>query len=82
MYIKVKVTTGAKKEKIIKKSKDHFEISVKEPAERNLANKRIIGLLREYFKARLNDGTVGQVYNDIKIVSGHHSRSKIISLDN
>ena len=72
MYIKVKVITGAKKEKIFKKSKDHFDISVKEPAERNVANKRIVELVREYFK----------VYNgDIRIVSGHHSPSKIISLD-
>ena len=71
MYIKIKVTTDAKKEKLVKKSEDHFEISVKEPAERNLANKKIIELLRDYFK----------VYNSVKIVSGHHSPSKIISLD-
>jgi uncharacterized protein (TIGR00251 family) len=72
MYIKVKVTTDAKKEKIVKKSEDHFEISVTEPAERNLANKKIIALLRDYLK----------VYNgDVRIVSGHHSPSKIISLD-
>ena len=72
MFIKVKVTTNAKKEKIIKKSEDHFDISVKEPAERNLANKRVIKLVRDYFK----------VYNrEVRIVSGHHSPSKIISLD-
>ena len=72
MYIKLKVTTGAKKEKIIKKSEDHFDISVKEPAERNMANKRVVELVRDYFK----------VYNgDVRIVSGHHSPSKIISLD-
>jgi uncharacterized protein (TIGR00251 family) len=73
MYIKVKVITEARKEKIVKKTKDHFDIWVKEPAERNLANKRIIELVRDYFK----------VYNgEVKIVSGHHSPSKIISLDN
>ena len=71
MYIKVKVTVGAKKEKFVKKTKDHFDVSVKEPAERNLANKKIIELVRDYFK----------VYNsDVRIVSGHHSPSKIISL--
>jgi hypothetical protein len=73
MYIKVKVKAGAKKESIIKKNETNFDISVKEPAERGLANKRVILLLREYLK----------VYNsDIRIVSGHHSPSKIISLDN
>jgi uncharacterized protein YggU (UPF0235/DUF167 family) len=71
MYIKVKVSTEAKREKIIKKSKDHFDISVKESAERNLANKRVLELVRDYFK----------VYNgSVRIVSGHHSPSKIISV--
>lgn len=72
MYIKVKVTTEARAEKFVKKTKDHFDVKVKEPAERNLANKRVIELVRDYFK----------VYNgDVRIVSGHHSPSKIISLD-
>ena len=62
---------GAKKEKIVKKTKDHFDIFVKEPAERNLANKRVLELVRDYFK----------VYNgNLRIVSGHHSPSKIISI--
>ncbi len=71
MYIKIKVQAGAKKEKFEKISKDHFSISIKEPAERGLANKRVIELVREYFK----------VYNDVRIVSGHHSPGKIISID-
>jgi len=72
VYIKVKVIAGAKKETIVKKTKDHFNIFVREPAERNLANKRVVELLRDYFK----------VYNgDVRIVNGHHSPSKIISLD-
>ncbi|MFA5652214.1 MAG: DUF167 domain-containing protein [Candidatus Paceibacterota bacterium] len=73
MYIKIKVTTDTKREEIVKKTKDHFEISVKEPAERNMANKRVLELVREYLK----------VYNGkVRIVSGHHSSSKIISIDN
>jgi len=72
MYIKLKVKAGAKEEKFIKKSHDHFDVSVKELAERGLANKRVVELVREYFK----------VYNgDVRIVSGHHSPGKIISLD-
>jgi hypothetical protein len=39
-YIHVKVTTRAKKESLKQKSEDLFLISVKEKAERNLANKR------------------------------------------
>lgn len=73
MYIKLRVQAGAKKEKFEKISEDHFSISVKEPAERGLANKRVVELVREYFK----------VYNgDVRIVSGHHSPGKIISIDN
>jgi hypothetical protein len=71
MHIKVKVSTGAKIEKIVKKSDDSFEIKVKEPAERGLANKRVLELLREAFKG----------YNKIRIISGHHSKSKIISIN-
>jgi len=41
MYIKVKVTPGTKKEKIEKKKENSFVISVREPAERNLANTRV-----------------------------------------
>ncbi|MCX6717752.1 MAG: DUF167 domain-containing protein [Candidatus Taylorbacteria bacterium] len=83
MYIKVKVKAGAKEDKITLMKKDSFDISVKAPAERNLANKKVIELVRKYFKARLNDNEVGQVYNgDVRIVSGHHSQSKIISVEN
>ncbi len=72
MYIKLRVKVDAKTEKFIKKSEDHFDVFVKEPAERGLANKRVIELVREYFK----------VYNsDIRIVSGHHSPGKIISIN-
>jgi len=32
------------------KSEDHFEISVREKPERNMANKRVLELIAEYFK--------------------------------
>lgn len=82
MLIKVKVITESKFEKVVKKTKSNFEIHVKQVAENNLANKRVLELVRDYFKARLNDNGVGQVYNGpIRIVNGHHSPNKIISLD-
>ena len=49
-YIHVKVTAGAKKESFVKKSPDHFEVSVREKAERNMANTRVLELMAEYFK--------------------------------
>jgi uncharacterized protein (TIGR00251 family) len=72
MYIKVKVKTKAKKDSVIKMSEDTFSVSVKTKPEEGMANKKVIELLRDYLK----------VYNgDIRIVSGHHSPSKIISID-
>lgn len=50
MYIKVNVIAGARKEIFRAKSEDHFDISVKEKAERNMANSRVIELVSENFK--------------------------------
>jgi uncharacterized protein YggU (UPF0235/DUF167 family) len=70
MYIKVKVTADSKKEVFERVSDDFFIIKVKEKAENNRANKRVLEL-------------VGSVYPNkfMRIVSGHHSPSKIISID-
>lgn len=72
MYIKVRVTPDAKKETIVEDSPDHFTVSVKEPAEQNRANKRVIALMAGYF--HLPTGKV-------RIISGHHSGGKILSVD-
>jgi uncharacterized protein YggU (UPF0235/DUF167 family) len=69
MYIKVKVTTKAKKEAIKKIRDDYYEISLREPAERNLANSRILEIIRTLHKG------------SVRMISGHHSPSKIISVD-
>ena len=69
-YIKVRAVTGSKLEKIEKKSDDHYVISVKEKAEMNLANKRIITILKDLFGK-----------NNVRLISGHHSPSKIFSVE-
>lgn len=70
MYIHVKVTPNAKKEVFYQINNDHFEASVREPAKQNLANKRVIELIRKHFSNT----------TQIKIISGHHSPSKLISV--
>ncbi|MEI7480623.1 MAG: DUF167 family protein [bacterium] len=71
MYLKIRVVTKAKEEKIEEIPKGGLKIWVKFPAEQNLANNRILELV----KARYPE------YNgDVRIVSGHHSPSKILSL--
>ncbi len=72
MYVHVKVKAGAKRESCVEISQDHFSISVREKAERNMANKKVCELIAERFKL-----PVGKV----KIVSGHHSLSKILSVE-
>ena len=70
MYIHAKVVAGAKEEKVEKKSDTQFLVWVKEEAEMNMANKRII----EIFKKMYGTGKV-------RIINGHHSPSKLISVD-
>ncbi len=72
MYIKVKAVPASKKECFEKQSEDTFSVHVKEPAERNLANKRIVLLISEHF---------GALRGKVRIVSGHRSRNKILSVD-
>lgn len=72
MYIKVRVTDGAKKEKVEKKSEDHYIISVKEKAERNMANNRICEII-----ATLESISI----KSVRIINGHHSSSKILSVN-
>jgi len=72
MHIKVKVSTDQNKEKIEKISEDRFECFVKEKPENNMANKRLIELLAQYF---------GITENKVRIVKGHHSPSKIFSIE-
>lgn len=72
MYIKVRVTPDAKRETLKQDSPDHFTLSVKEPAEQNRANKRVIALVAQHFNV-----PTGKV----RIISGHHSGGKILSVD-
>ncbi len=70
MYIKVKIIAGAKKEVVEKVSEDHYTISVKEKAENNNANKRLLEIMHNEYPN-----------SEIRLVSGHHSPSKILSIE-
>jgi len=71
MYVKVRVIAGAKKESCTQVSADHFKVSVREPAERNLANRRVMELVAMHFKL---------LPKQVRIISGHTSPSKIFSI--
>jgi uncharacterized protein YggU (UPF0235/DUF167 family) len=72
MYIRIDVTTESKKESVEKTGPDSFNISVREKAERNMANRRILELVRNEF------GYKGVI---AKIISGHHSPRKILDVE-
>jgi len=71
-YIHVKVTAGAKKESWKQKSEDHFEVSVREKAERNMANGRVLELVAEHFKVSLSK---------VRIINGHKHPSKLLIIE-
>ncbi|NQV88436.1 MAG: DUF167 domain-containing protein [Parcubacteria group bacterium] len=72
MYIRVKVKAGAKKEILKKKSETHFDIEVKERAERNMANRRVVEVVADHF---------GISRGKVRIISGHHSPTKILDIE-
>jgi len=71
MYIRVRVMAGTKRESFEQVSEDSFLVSVKDPAEQNFANRRVLELVAAHF---------GVNPKQIRIVSGHHSPGKILSI--
>lgn len=72
MYIRVKVQAGAKHEEFKQTSEDHFLISVKEKAERNMANGRVLEILAEFYN---------MPKRKIRIVNGHQSPTKLLVVE-
>jgi len=72
IYIHVKVVAGARKENFRKIKEDHFEISVKEKAERNMANVCVLKLVANHFKIPVNK---------VRIINGYHHPSKLLVVE-
>lgn len=71
-YIHVKVVAGAKKESIVEKSADHFEVAVREKAERNMANRKVVELVARHFEVPIKS---------VRIINGHHHPSKLLVVE-
>ncbi|MEK7602357.1 MAG: DUF167 domain-containing protein [Patescibacteria group bacterium] len=71
MYLRITATPDAKKETLVQVTETHWRISVKEEAIQNRANDRIIVLIAR---------ELGVPTNAVRILTGHHSRSKMISV--
>lgn len=72
MYVKALVTPDSKKESLTETSKDRLAISVREPARQNLANSRVVELVARHYSVPRGS---------VRIISGHHSPSKLLSVD-
>lgn len=72
MYIRVRVATNVKNESLTKTADDHFEVRVREKAELNMANKRVLQMIADHYGI-----SVGKV----RIINGHHVPGKILSVD-
>lgn len=69
MYVRVRISPNSKKESFEKIDDDTFNICVKEKAENNMANNRILELVSDHYNIERRD---------IKIITGHHSPRKIL----
>ncbi len=72
MYVRVEARAGARKESVLQSDDKTFSISVREPAEQNLANRRIIQLLAEHLEVPIGK---------IRMISGHRSPRKIFTVE-
>jgi len=71
MLIKVKVFPNSKKEEIIKKSEDSFEIKVKAKPIKGEANRGVVRVLAPYFKIP---------ESKIRLIKGFKQRNKIFKI--
>ncbi len=68
-HLKIQAYPDSSKESVMKKDKDRLIIRVREPAENNKANDRILEILRNLYPSAI-----------IRLTKGHHSSHKIVSI--
>ena len=73
MYIRAFVTADARRDRIERMKDGTLAISVKAPPSGNQANTRVIELIATEF---------GINPKQVRVISGHRTRSKMISIDN
>jgi len=72
MYLRVTVQPGAKRELLVKEKESAWRVSVREPAEQNRANDRVRTLVAR---------ELGVPLGAVRILTGHHARVKMLSID-
>ncbi len=72
MYARMHVIPEAGRSHVEERARDSYVVSVREPAEQNLANRSALKLLARHL--RISSAK-------IRIISGHHRPGKIVSID-
>ena len=72
-YISVKAYPGSRKNEVVQKRDEKFEVYTKEPREENRANEHILELLADFLHVSITD---------ITLVRGHHQQNKICIIKN
>ncbi len=67
IIVATQVFASAKKEKLIQKDAHKFEVFVREPAQNNMANRRVAQILAEKY---------GVSARAVQLISGHRSPKK------
>lgn len=87
MLIKVKVFSNSKKQGIIKKSENSFEVRVKEKPLKGQANKEVIKVLADYFErsekkgSRRRRGPYFEVLESkVRLIKGFRHTNKIFAI--
>jgi uncharacterized protein (TIGR00251 family) len=73
MLIKVKVFPNSKKEEIVKKAEDSFEVKVKEKPVMGRANREAVKILASYFNIP---------ESKVRLIKGFKQRNKIFEIPN
>ena len=71
MYINVKVITNTKKQEFSEIKPLYYKAKLKSIPEKGKANAELIAVVAQYFTCKKSD---------VKIISGHHSREKLLSV--
>jgi len=71
MYINVKVITNTKTQQITELKPLYFKAKLRSIPEQGKANLELIDLIAKHFKC---------VKSEVKIISGHRSREKLLSI--
>ncbi len=68
-YVKVHVVANQRKEKVEIHKANSFKLWLKEKAERNMANERVLEIIASHFKVQVKK---------VRIINGHQSPSKLL----